>query len=158
MCVVPNTREMVKLLVTHGANINLHGGSDWWTPLFYAAMAGLWGGRDRGWDGEEVLSRKEEGETTILAVQLCVCVFMCVCVCLCLCVCVLCVLVACVLCVLCVYVCCVCVVCVCCVCVLCVCVVCVCVVCVCVCVCVYSAVSTSLLVIGMLWSFSSDSN
>ena len=33
-------REMVKLLVTHGANINLHGGSDWWTPLFYASMAG----------------------------------------------------------------------------------------------------------------------
>ncbi len=32
--------EMARLLVSHGADVNLHGGSDSWTPLFYAAMAG----------------------------------------------------------------------------------------------------------------------
>ncbi len=31
---------MARLLVSHGADVNLHGGSDSWTPLFYAAMAG----------------------------------------------------------------------------------------------------------------------
>ena len=53
---VPNTREMVKILVTHGANINLHGGSDWCTPLFYAVMAGFWEEDSRrrgGMEGEE---------------------------------------------------------------------------------------------------------
>ena len=79
MCVVPNTREMVKLLVTHGANINLHGGSDWWTPLFYAAMAGLWGGRDRGWDGEEgegggVQLERGRRDHHISSTVVCVCV------------------------------------------------------------------------------------
>ena len=103
MCVVPNTREMVKLLVTHGANINLHGGSDWWTPLFYAAMAGLWGGRERGWGGEEGEGGGVQLERGRREQYSCVCVFMCVCV-----VCVLCVCVVCVY--LCVYVCaCVCV-------------------------------------------------
>ena len=33
-------RELVELLISHGADVNLHGGCDGWTPLFYAAMAG----------------------------------------------------------------------------------------------------------------------
>ena len=33
--------EMVVLLVSHGADVNLHGGSDGWTPLLYSAMAGM---------------------------------------------------------------------------------------------------------------------
>ena len=32
---------MVVLLVSHGADVNLHGGSDGWTPLLYSAMAGM---------------------------------------------------------------------------------------------------------------------
>ena len=35
-----HTSAMAHVLVAHGADINLHGGSDSWTPLFYAAMAG----------------------------------------------------------------------------------------------------------------------
>lgn len=31
---------IVRVLVSHGADLNVHGGSDGWTPLFYAAMAG----------------------------------------------------------------------------------------------------------------------
>ena len=31
---------IVRALASHGADLNLHGGSDGWTPLFYAAMAG----------------------------------------------------------------------------------------------------------------------
>lgn len=30
----------MRVLVSHGADLNVHGGSDGWTPLFYAAMAG----------------------------------------------------------------------------------------------------------------------
>lgn len=33
--------EMVQVLVAHGASIGLRGGSDSWTPLMYAAMAGM---------------------------------------------------------------------------------------------------------------------
>ena len=33
--------EMVKVLVAHGASIDLRGGSDSWTPLMYSAMAGM---------------------------------------------------------------------------------------------------------------------
>ena len=33
-------RELVQLLISHGADVNLPGGRDGWTPLFYAAMAG----------------------------------------------------------------------------------------------------------------------
>ena len=33
-------REMVQLLISYGANVNLRGGCDGWTPVFYAAMAG----------------------------------------------------------------------------------------------------------------------
>ena len=36
----PANSEMARVLVSHGAHVNLHGGSDSWTPLFYAAMAG----------------------------------------------------------------------------------------------------------------------
>lgn len=32
--------KMVRVLVSHGASIGLRGGSDSWTPLMYAAMAG----------------------------------------------------------------------------------------------------------------------
>ena len=32
----------MRLLVANGASIDLHGGSDSWTPLMYAAMAGMW--------------------------------------------------------------------------------------------------------------------
>ena len=31
----------MKLLVSHGADANIHGGSDSWSPLFYASMAGI---------------------------------------------------------------------------------------------------------------------
>ena len=34
-------REFVKLLLSHGANVNLPGGVDNWTPLFFAALAGM---------------------------------------------------------------------------------------------------------------------
>ena len=30
----------MELLISHGADVNLRGGCDGWTPLFYAAMAG----------------------------------------------------------------------------------------------------------------------
>jgi len=33
-------RDHVKLLVEHGANVNLIGGSNQWSPLFYAAVSG----------------------------------------------------------------------------------------------------------------------
>ena len=33
-------RELVEVLISHGANVNLRGGCDGWTPVFYAAMAG----------------------------------------------------------------------------------------------------------------------
>ena len=33
-------RELVELLISHGADVNLRGGCDGWTPLFYAALAG----------------------------------------------------------------------------------------------------------------------
>ncbi|XP_065838823.1 serine/threonine-protein phosphatase 6 regulatory ankyrin repeat subunit B-like isoform X2 [Oscarella lobularis] len=33
-------KEFVKLLLSHGANVNLPGGVDNWTPLFFAALAG----------------------------------------------------------------------------------------------------------------------
>ena len=33
-------RQLVELLILHGADMNLHGGADGWTPLFYAAMSG----------------------------------------------------------------------------------------------------------------------
>ena len=33
---------MVRVLVAHGASIDLQGGSDSWTPLMYAAMAGMY--------------------------------------------------------------------------------------------------------------------
>lgn len=39
MCL--HSSEMVKVLVAHGASIDLRGGSDSWTPLMYAAMAGM---------------------------------------------------------------------------------------------------------------------
>ena len=32
--------DHVKLLVEHGADVNLIGGSNQWTPLFYAAVSG----------------------------------------------------------------------------------------------------------------------
>ena len=32
--------DHVKLLVEHGANVNLIGGSNQWSPLFYAAVSG----------------------------------------------------------------------------------------------------------------------
>jgi ankyrin repeat protein len=32
--------ELVELLISHGADVNLRGGCDGWTPIFYAAMAG----------------------------------------------------------------------------------------------------------------------
>lgn len=35
-------RELVQLLVSHGSHVDIHGGSDAWTPLFYAAIAGIW--------------------------------------------------------------------------------------------------------------------
>ena len=30
----------VKLLIEHGADVNIRGGSNQWTPLFYAAQSG----------------------------------------------------------------------------------------------------------------------
>ncbi len=33
----------MQLLVSHGASIDLRGGTDSWTPLMYAAMAGEMG-------------------------------------------------------------------------------------------------------------------
>ena len=30
----------MQLLISHGADVNLRGGCDGWTPIFYAAMAG----------------------------------------------------------------------------------------------------------------------
>ena len=30
----------MELLISHGADVNLRGGCDGWTPIFYAAMAG----------------------------------------------------------------------------------------------------------------------
>ena len=37
MCV---PRELMERLISHGADVNLRGGCDGWTPIFYAAMAG----------------------------------------------------------------------------------------------------------------------
>ncbi len=31
----------MRLLVAHGASLDLNGGSDSWVPLMYAAMAGM---------------------------------------------------------------------------------------------------------------------
>ena len=39
-CSLPSSSELAQLLISHGASVNLHGGRDAWTPLFYAAMAG----------------------------------------------------------------------------------------------------------------------
>lgn len=39
-CFLHFDSEMVRVLVAHGASIGLRGGSDSWTPLMYAAMAG----------------------------------------------------------------------------------------------------------------------
>jgi ankyrin repeat protein len=33
--------QLVRLLVSHGATINLPGGVDDWTPLFFSALAGI---------------------------------------------------------------------------------------------------------------------
>lgn len=40
-CILNTYSAIVRVLVSHGADLNLHGGSDGWTPLFYAAMAGI---------------------------------------------------------------------------------------------------------------------
>ena len=38
--IIALSSDMVQLLVSYGATVDIRGGSDSWTPLFYAAMAG----------------------------------------------------------------------------------------------------------------------
>ena len=38
---------MARLLVAHGADVNLHGGSDSWTPLSHGWLVGLWLSADK---------------------------------------------------------------------------------------------------------------
>ena len=39
--------EMARLLVAHGADVNLHGDSDSWTPLSHGWLVGLWLSADK---------------------------------------------------------------------------------------------------------------
>jgi len=40
LCHVIFYSDHVKLLVEHGADVNFRGGTNQWTPLFYAAQSG----------------------------------------------------------------------------------------------------------------------